>query len=105
VFLFASRNLACPAGAYRSGAILRWGFTRKCFENAVELRKRLKPRSERDFTDAQIAISQQITRGVEPDACNILDKINAGYLLKMFAQVIRVHVDRFRDFLQGELFP
>lgn len=85
--------------------VLRWGFTRKCFENAVELRKRLKPRSERDFTDAQIAISQQITRGIEPGARNILDKINAGYLLKIFAQMVRVLVDRFRDFLQGKLFP
>jgi hypothetical protein len=51
-FLLASQNLACPADAYRSGAILRWRFTRKSFENAIELRERLKARGERDFTNA-----------------------------------------------------
>ena len=51
-FLLASQNLACPAGAYRSRAILRRRFTRKSFENAIELRERLKARGERDFTDA-----------------------------------------------------
>jgi hypothetical protein len=38
---------------YRSGAILRRRFTRKCFENAIELRERLKPSRERDFADAK----------------------------------------------------
>ena len=80
-------------------AICTRRFSRQLFENAIELRERLKSSGERDFTDAQIAISQQITRGVEPRARDILDEINAGYLLEIFTQVIRVHVDRFRNFL------
>jgi hypothetical protein len=97
--------LRMPAHLAFGRTILRRRFARKSFKNAVELRERLKSSGERDFTDAQIAISQQITRGVEPSARDILDKINAGYLLEIFAQMIRVHVDRFRDFLQGELLP
>ena len=104
VFLLAHKIFAHAATRGFGRTVLRRGFTRKSFENAVELRKRLKPRGERDFTDAQIAISQQITRSVEPGACNILDKINAGYLLKIFAQMIRVHVNHLRDFGQGKLF-
>jgi hypothetical protein len=75
------------------------------FKNAIELRERLKSNSERDFADAQIWFSQEIARGVEPGARDILDKIYASYLFEIFTQMIRVHVDRFRDFLQGELFP
>ncbi len=94
-----------PANHAFTRAILRRRFARKILENAIELRERLKSRRERDFTDAQFGVPQEITRGSEPGARDILDKINAGYLLKIFAQMIRVHVDRFRDFLQGELFP
>ena len=94
-----------PAYLAFGGTILRRRFARKSFKNAVELRERLKPSRERDFTDAQIAISQKITRICEPGARDIVDEIYAGYLLEIFTQVIRVHVDRFRDFLQGELLP
>jgi len=43
----------CLSGrrAYRGGAILRRRFARKSFENAIELRERLKPGRERDLTD------------------------------------------------------
>jgi len=51
VFSHAAQNFACPVGVHRSGAILCRRFTRKSFKNAIELRKRLKTRRERDFTD------------------------------------------------------
>ena len=79
-------------------------FARKLFENAIELRERLKSHSERDFTDAQIWVSQEVTGSFEPSARDILDKIYAGHLLEAFTQMIRVHADRFRDFGQGKLF-
>jgi hypothetical protein len=72
--------------------------TRKSFENAIELRERLKSRSERDFADAPIAVSQEITRGVEPSARDILDKIYAGYPPEIFTQVIGVRVNDACDF-------
>jgi hypothetical protein len=79
-------------------------FSRQFFENAIELRERLKSHSERDFTDAQIAVSQEITGSFEPSARDILDKIYAGHLLEAFTQMIRVHADRFCDSGQRELF-
>ena len=91
-----------PATTRLAARILRRRFPEESFENAIELRKRLKSRSERDFTDAQIAVSQKITRIFEPSARDVLDKIYAGYLLEIFAQMIRVNVDRFRDFRSGK---
>ena len=35
---------------------LRWRFPGQSLENAIELRKRLKSRGERDVTDPQIAV-------------------------------------------------
>jgi len=64
----------------------------------------LKPRRERDFTDAQLGVAQKITRICEPDARNVLDEIYAGYLLEIFTQVIGVHVNDLCDFSQGKLF-
>ena len=79
-------------------------FSRKLFENTIELRERLKSCPERDFTDAQFRISQEITCVLEPSVRDILDKIDTSHPLEFFARIIRVHVDRFRDFLQGKLF-
>jgi hypothetical protein len=90
--------------AYRSGAILRRRFTRKSFENAIELRQRLKARRERDFADAQITVSQEITRSVETSACDVFDKLHTGYLLEFFAEIIRVNIDRFRHPREGKFF-
>ena len=64
----------------------------------------MKSRSECDFADAQITISEQITRSGETSARDVLDKLDAGYLLEIFAQMARVHVHCFRDFGQGKLF-
>jgi len=81
-----------------ANAILRWGFTRKSFENAIELRERLKARGERDFTDAQFGVAQKITRICEPSARDVLDKVYSSYLLEIFTQVIGVHFDDVCDF-------
>jgi hypothetical protein len=64
----------------------------------------LKPSRERDLTDVQFWVAQKITRIREPGARDILDEICAGYLLKIFTQVIGVHVNHLRDFGQGKLF-
>jgi hypothetical protein len=79
-------------------------FSRQFFENAIELRERLKSHSERDFTDAQTRISQEITRVLEPSVRDVVNKLYAGYLFEILAQIIRVHVDHFCDSGQGELF-
>ena len=64
----------------------------------------MKSRSERDFADAQTWISQEITRVLEPSVRDVVDKLYASYLFEILAQIIRVHVDRFCDSGQGELF-
>ena len=45
-----------PADHALGSTVLRWRFPGEFLENAIELRQRLKSRSERDFTDAQIAV-------------------------------------------------
>jgi len=104
-FLTAYRLLPMSASDAFARTVFCRRFARKLFENAIELRQGLKTGSERDFTDAQIWVSQEGTGSFEPSARDILDKIYAGHLLEVFAQMIRVHADRFRDFLQGELLP
>jgi hypothetical protein len=93
-----------PAHLAFGRTILRRRFARKSFEDAIELRERLKSRGERDFTDAQFRVAQKITRICEPSARDILDEIYAGYLLEIFTQVIGVHFDDVRDSGQGKLF-
>src|SRR4029450_4318317 len=88
VFLPACANFADSAGPYCSGAILCRRFTRKSFENAIELRERLKPSRKRDLADAQIWVAKEITGICKPSARNILHEICAGYLLEIFTQVI-----------------
>ena len=92
-----------PARTSRRTA-LRGRFARKAFEHAIELGERLKSRRERDFADAHMTVLQEVTGSFEPSARDILDKIYARYLLEILAQMIRVHVDRFCDSGQGELF-
>src|SRR5690242_18386232 len=66
----------------RLSTILCGRLFRKPFENTIELREGLKSRSECDFADRQITISEQITRGGETSACDVLDKIYTRYLLE-----------------------
>jgi hypothetical protein len=87
-----------------SFTVLRRRFPVEFLKHAIELRERLKPHCKRDFTDAQITVSQEITRVLEPSVRDVVDKLYAGYLFEILAQIIRVHVDHFCDSGQGELF-
>src|SRR5262245_45733361 len=84
--------------------ILRRRFARKSFKNAIELRQRLKSDGECDFADTAIRISQEITRVLEPSMREILDKVYAGHVLKLFAQMIRTKADHFRHLPQRKFF-
>src|SRR6266540_7370169 len=84
--------MSCAIGTRR--------FSRKFFENTVELGERLESGSEGDFTDSSIGIQEKITRFFESVPCNIIHKICAGDLLKLLAQMICADVDRFRHFPQ-----
>ena len=77
-----------PLALWMSCAMRARRFFRQPFEDTVELRKRLKPDRECDFTDAQIGIQQQIARFIESGAGHVVDKIYAGDLLELFAQMI-----------------
>ena len=68
-----------PLPAPPLGRDMRWAISRKVFENAIELRERLKPCRERDLADPKIGICQKITRFFEPGARDVIDKIHAGY--------------------------
>ena len=85
-------------------AVLRWRLAGKSFKDAIELRKRLKSRGERDVADGQIWVSQEVTGSFEPSVREIFDKIYASNLFEIFAQMIRVHADRLSDFSEGKLF-
>ena len=79
-------------------------FSRKLFENTIELRERLKSCREGGFTNAQFGVPQEVTGSFEANAGDIIDKIYTGDLLEVFAQIVRVRVDCFADFLQRKLF-
>jgi hypothetical protein len=84
------------AGRHAFGfTVLRRRFPVEFLKHAIELRERLKPHCKRDFTDAQITVSQEITRVLEPSVRDVVDKLYAGYLFEILAQIIRVHVDHF----------
>jgi hypothetical protein len=64
----------------------------------------LKPNRERDLADPKIAILQEAARFFEASARNILDKIYAGNLLELFAQMICADIDRFRYLAERKFF-
>ena len=103
-FLSRPSNFAYPGAALRSGAILCRRFTRKSFENAIELRERLKARRERDFANAQITVSQEIARVLKSGARDILNESYPSHLLKFFAEIVRADVHGFRCFAQRNFF-
>ena len=84
--------------------ISRRRFARKSLKHAIELRERLKPCRERDFTDAQFAVSREVTGSFETRCATYSTKFMPVTCLKFSLQIIRVHVDRFRDFCQRKLF-
>ena len=49
-------------------------FSRKRFENTIELRERLKSSREGDFTDAQFRVPQKVTGSFEASAGDIIGK-------------------------------
>ena len=65
-------------------------FAGKDLENAVELRKRLKPDHERNFADPKIGILQEFACFFESGARDVVDKLDTGDLFELFAQVGRV---------------
>src|SRR6266542_973486 len=93
-----------PFSLLMSCAIRTRRFIRQPFEDTIELRERLEPHSECDFADAQIRIQQQIARFVESGACHVIDKIYAGDLLELLAEMIRADVDCSRYFVERKFF-
>jgi hypothetical protein len=93
-----------PAIHTLGSTVLRRRSTGQSLENTIELRERLKANSERDFTDAKTWISQEITRVLEPRVRDVIDKIYACYPFEILAQISRIHVYRFCDSGQRELF-
>jgi hypothetical protein len=63
-------------------AIRTQRFSQKLFENAIELRERLKPDCKCDLADAKIEIIQKSVRFFEASTRNALDKICVADLLE-----------------------
>ena len=66
---------------------MRRRFPGELLENTIELRERLEPDCECDFADAKIDIAQKLARLFEASACDVFDKIYAGDLLELFAEM------------------
>lgn len=73
-------------------------------ENAIELGKRLEPNLERNLADPKIDIMQKSARLFEAGACDVFDKIYAGDLLELLAEMIPANVRRFRYLTKRKLF-
>jgi len=78
--------------------IIGWRFSGKLFEDAIELGERLKSDGERSFAHAKIEIVQKLARVFEAISRDVIDKLNAGHLFELLAQVSRINSDRVRDF-------
>lgn len=74
------------------------------FENAVELRKRLKSDGERNFADSKIAFLQKFKGVVESHPRDVIDKLDPGHLFEFFAEVGRVDSDGAGHFLERNMF-
>jgi hypothetical protein len=85
-------------------AICTRRFSGELFENAIELGKRLEPGLERDLADPKIDILQKLARLFEACMSNIIDKIYAGDLLELLAEMILADVDCFPHLAERKLF-
>jgi hypothetical protein len=94
---------SAPLSLSMNCAICTRRFSRKLFENAIELRKRLEPDRECNLPDTQIRIPQAITRFFEANTRHVLDKICSSYLLEHLAKMIRANFDCFRDFFEPKV--
>lgn len=77
-----------------SRAVRSWRFSRKLFEDSIELGERLESGRKCDFAYAKIDIFQKLPRFFEPGAGNVIDELNAGDLFELFAQVSGIDPDR-----------
>jgi len=73
-----------------SGPILDRRFSRQLLEDAIELRERLKANRKGDFADPETDIFQKLFRSLETSPCDVIDKLYAGDLFELFAQVSRI---------------
>jgi len=80
--------------------IIGWRFSGELFEDAIELGERLKSDRERRFAHAKIEIFQKLTRVFEAISRDVIDKLTAGHVFKLLAQVSWINSDRVRDFRQ-----
>jgi len=64
----------------------------------------MKSDGESNFVDRQIRIAQEITGFLESCPCDVFDKIYAGDLLKLFAEVICIDLDRLRHPSERKFF-
>jgi hypothetical protein len=97
-FLGSIFELAAFSALQMSSAVRTGGFSRQLSENAIELGERLEPHGKCDFADPKIDIVQKPARLFEARAGDVTDKIYAGHLLELFAQMIRTDAHRFRYF-------
>ena len=58
----------------------------------------MKSDGERSFAHAKIEIVQKLARVFEAISRDVIDKLNAGHLFELLAQVSRINSDRVRDF-------
>lgn len=93
---FSAPQLGC--------AICSRRFPGEPFKYAIELREGLKSDLERDLADSKIAVCQKVARLVEPGTRNVVDKIYAGHLLELLAEMIPANAGRFRYLAERKFF-
>ncbi len=98
------RNSATSSSISTRSAILRRRFLGQPLENTIELRQRLKSHGERNFTNAQIRIPQEIASFFESGSCDVFHKICASDLLEFFAEMIPANVGCFRYLGERKFF-
>jgi len=85
-------------------AIFARRLSRQFFENAIELRQRLKSDCKCDFAYSKIDTFQKLARFLEPQARDIIDELYARHLFELLAQVSRIDPNRFCHIAQRKLF-
>ena len=85
-------------------AVRSWRFSGQFFENTVELGERLESSRKGDLAGAQIDFFQELARFLESGSGNVIDKLYAGHLFELLAQMIPADVDRLCHLGQRKLF-
>lgn len=81
-------------------AVRSWRFSGQFFENTVELGERLESSRKGDLAGAQIDFFQELARFLESGSGNVIDKLYAGHLFELLAQVGGVNSDGFCDLVE-----